>query len=215
MTLAGIADVRIADHRGGGGHRRWIHRCVGLALVLTATGAFAASPAQATTGLANGSFEQPTVRAGTFQTFPVGQAIGAWNVSGGSVDLIGNGFWQAADRHQSVDLSGNVAGAVRQTFTTRPGVRYEVIYALAGNPDGAPSVKTGQVIINGSLAQNFTFNTAGHTRQNMGYVTRAVAFRATGVSTTLQFSSTTAGAYGPVLDDVSVEKCGCLSANPA
>ncbi|GAB3988425.1 hypothetical protein GCM10029978_110780 [Actinoallomurus acanthiterrae] len=70
-------------------------------------------------------------------------------------------------------------------------------------------MKTGQVFINGGLAQNFSFDTTGHTPANMGYVTRAVRFRATGVSSTVQFSSTTNSAFGPVIDDVAVDRCGC------
>ncbi|MEV0403034.1 choice-of-anchor C family protein [Actinoallomurus sp. NPDC050550] len=181
----------------------------GLAGALAGAAAFAAAPANATSGLADGSFESPVVRPGTFQDFAAGQSIGPWRVTNGSVDLIGAGFWQAADGRQSLDLSAGSAGGVTQTFSTRPGVVYEVIYALAGNPDGSPAVKTGQVFINGALAQNFSFDITGHTRANMGYVTRAVRFRATGVATTVQFSSTTNTAYGPVIDDVAVDRCGC------
>jgi choice-of-anchor C domain-containing protein len=176
--------------------RPWRRLCAGagLAGALAGSAAFVAAPAYATSGPADGSFESPAVRPGTFQDFSAGQFIGPWRVTNGSVDLIGAGFWQAADGRQSLDLSGGSAGGVTQTFSTRPGVVYEVIYA---------------VFINGALAQNFSFNIIGHTRANMGYVTRAVRFRAIGVSTTVQFSSTTNSAYGPVIDDVGVDRCGC------
>ncbi|MCO6008251.1 choice-of-anchor C family protein [Actinoallomurus purpureus] len=191
--------------------RPWRRLCAGagLAAALAGSAAFAAAPANATSGLADGSFETPVVTPGTFQTFSSGQLIGPWRVTNGSVDLIGGGFWQASDGRQSLDLSGGSAGGVTQTFATRPGVIYEVIYALAGNPQGSPAVKTGQVFINGALAQNFSFDVTGHTVANMGYVTRAVRFRATGVSSTVHFSSTTNSAYGPVIDDVGVDRCGC------
>ncbi|GAA4621622.1 hypothetical protein GCM10023196_010620 [Actinoallomurus vinaceus] len=214
-------DISAADRRFSGtprprGHRpapagtgRRLFAGIGLAGAMAGAAAFAAAPASATSGLANGSFETPVVRPGTFQTFAGGQFIGPWRVTGASVDLIGAGFWQAADGRQSLDLSGGAAGGVIQTFSTRPGVRYEVIYSLAGNPQGPPAVKTGQVFINGALAQNFSFDVTGHTIANMGYVTRAVTFRATGVSTTVQFTSTTNTAFGPVIDDVGVDRCGC------
>ncbi|GAB3988428.1 hypothetical protein GCM10029978_110790 [Actinoallomurus acanthiterrae] len=118
--------------------RSWRRLCAGagLAGALAGSAAFAATPANATSGLADGSFENPVVTPGTFRTFDAGQLIGPWRVTSGSVDLIGAGFWQASDGRQSLDLSGRSAGGVAQTFATRPGVMYEVIYALAGNSRG-------------------------------------------------------------------------------
>jgi hypothetical protein len=39
----------------------------------------------------------------------------------------------------------------------------------------------------------------------MGYVMKEVEFFATGTSTTVQFSSTTSGAFGPVIDNVRLD----------
>ena len=58
----------------------------------------------------------------------------------GSIDLIG-GTWQAARGQQSVDLSGETAGAIYQDLPTVPGRRYRLRFALAGNPAGAPADK--------------------------------------------------------------------------
>ncbi|MCX4581333.1 choice-of-anchor C family protein [Streptomyces sp. NBC_01571] len=192
-----------------------------VSVLLAGAGAAVAAPAKgpiATHGLAasslafsrfdDGSFETPTVPPATFQTFTAGQTIGPWQVTSGTADLIGAGYWQAAEGDQSLDLNGNNPGSVSQTFTTVPGTQYTVTYALAGNFGGPPTVKTGQVRIDGQDVQNFSFDVTGKTRTNMGYINRQVTFVATGTSTTLSFASTTPNsAWGPVIDDVTVKPC--------
>ncbi|MFJ8232790.1 choice-of-anchor C family protein [Streptomyces sp. NPDC094448] len=185
------------------------------ALALAAGCAVLAAPAQAAalSRFDDGSFEYPVAPANSFSTFTSGQSLGPWQVTAGSVDLIGSGFWQAAEGNQSVDLSGNGPGTVAQTFTTVPGTTYSVSYSLAGNIDAAsqPIVKTGRALIDGQVFQDFTFDITGKTRPNMGYVNRQFTFVASAASTTLAFASTTAGAHGPVLDNVQVKAacCGC------
>ncbi len=156
----------------------------------------------------DGSFETPVVASFTFQRFPTGAHMGPWTVTRGDVDLSGKGFWQTADGNQSLDLDGSVQGTVEQTFATVPLFKYEVSFALAGNPVAAPTVKTGQALVDGQVAQSFSFDTTGKTEANMGYVRREFTFVATGDATTLAFSSTTVpSGYGPVIDDVEVESC--------
>ncbi|MFI5617866.1 choice-of-anchor C family protein [Streptomyces sp. NPDC051567] len=160
----------------------------------------------------DGSFEYPTAPANAFTTLAAGQSIGPWKVVSGSVDLIGAGFWQAAEGNQSVDLNGNQTGAVSQTFSTIVGRTYTVTYALASNPAGAPTVKTGRVLVDGQNFQDFSFDSTGKTFTAMGYVQRQVTFVANAPTTTLGFVSTQPGAYGPVIDDVRVtagSPCSC------
>ncbi|WP_190823699.1 choice-of-anchor C family protein [Saccharopolyspora pogona] len=177
----------------------------GVGTLLTAPAS--ASPS-AISHFDDGSFETPTVAANTFQNFAMGQSIGPWRVASGNVDLIGAGFWQAADGDQSVDLNGANAGAVSQTFKTVPGTGYTVTYSLAGNPGESTKLKTGKVLIDGQNFQDFSFDTTGKTTTNMGYVRRQVTFVATSTSTTLTFASTTPNsAWGPVIDDVTVNPC--------
>ncbi|MER5641287.1 choice-of-anchor C family protein [Kitasatospora sp. NPDC002227] len=159
----------------------------------------------------DGSFETPLATAYGFTTLEVGRDIGPWRVTHGTVDLIGAGFWAAADGDQSVDLSGYQAGAVTQTFATRPGARYLVNYALAGNPAGAPTVKTGLVRVNGLDVQDFSFDTTGKTVTDMGYSTQGFEFVASYPQTVLSFVSTTPTGYGPVLDGVTVTPVCCES----
>ncbi|MFG2885970.1 choice-of-anchor C family protein [Streptomyces sp. NPDC048297] len=181
---------------------------VAAAALLSAGSGFAlAAPTAAVSRFDDGSFEYPAAPANAFSTLAAGQSIGPWKVTSGAVDLIGAGFWQAAEGDQSVDLNATEAGAVAQTFATTPGRTYTVTYSLAANPAGGPAVKTGRVLLDGQNIQDFSFDSTGKTRAAMGYVTRQVTFVAGAASTTIGFASTVPGAYGPVIDDVRVQTC--------
>ena len=166
-----------------------------------------ATPAQALTGISNGSFETPVVIPNIFITVGAGGSIGAWTITQATVDLIGAGFWQAADGVQSVDLSGSSAGGVAQSFTTVPLLTYRVSYKLAGNPASGPVIKTGELLANGNVVQSFSFDTTGKTFANMGYTHQTETFVASGLTSTIEFRSTTNTAFGPVIDDVDVQSC--------
>jgi choice-of-anchor C domain-containing protein len=201
---------------------------IGMVGALTGLGALLAPSASAlpagVSGDAQGcqvtpgdTFETPVVPPGTFRSIRAGQSIGPWTVTGNDVDLIGEGFWQAADGVQSVDLEGsstpfNVQGGVKRTFDTDalplPLFTYTITYCVAGNPDGPPVVKKGQLLVNGTLAQNFSFDTTGKSRTNMGYTQQTFSFTPSGSSTTVEFKSVTIpGGYGPVIDKVTLKKC--------
>ena len=160
--------------------------------------------------LVNGSFEQGTPQPGSggFDTLGSGSnAVTGWTVSSGSVDWI-NGYWQAQDGTHSIDLAGNVPGAIEQTFETVVGGVYSVNYWLSGNPDGGSVGKDGVVAaINGAIvdASSSITGIKGPSHENMEYSLKNFTFTASGTSTTLRFSSAeNAGAFGAVLDNVSV-----------
>jgi choice-of-anchor C domain-containing protein len=156
----------------------------------------------------DGSFEYPAVAANSFRSFAAGTSMGPWEVTSGAVDLIGAGFWQAAEGDQSLDLNATVPATVAQTFTTTPGKTYTVTYSLAANLGGGPQVKTGRALIDGQNFQDFSFDITGKTFADMGYVTRQFTFVANNPTTTLAFASTTPNsAHGPVIDDVRVHTC--------
>ncbi|MDN3353366.1 choice-of-anchor C family protein [Actinomadura sp. DC4] len=158
----------------------------------------------------NGGFETPSIPANAFIRYGVGSSIGPWRVTQGNVDLTGANFWQAADGRQSLDLEGSDSGTIEQPVSTRIGGCYTVAFALAGNPDGGPTVKRGYARVSQrtlghpTVQKNFIFNTTGKTRANMGYVSQRFRFRAFAPSATLTFASTTGGGYGPVVDAVTV-----------
>lgn len=191
--------------------QNWRRRLLATTLtmgVMTGLSVVAAAPAHALADFSNGSFESPVVAPNTFQLFSVGEYIGPWKVSQGDVHLIGAGFWEAADGVQSLDLDGSaVQGGVAQEIATVPLVKYKVRFKLAGNPAAGPAIKTGQVLVNGNVLRNFSFDITGKTMADMGYVTKETYFVATGLSTTLTFRSTTGTGYGPVIDKVTVKSC--------
>jgi choice-of-anchor C domain-containing protein len=178
---------------------------VGLSIV-------AAGPAQADPlggDISNGSFETPALPPGSAQAFGAGASIGAWKVNpGGSVDIMTAGFWQAADGNQSLDLNGDSPGGISQTVGTLPLLSYRISFKLAGNPVGGPTVKTGQVLVNGHVVKSFSFDTTGKSTTNMGYVGKeAVFFSGLGGPATVQFKTTTPDTFGPVIDNVEVLSC--------
>lgn len=154
----------------------------------------------------NGSFEVGTDPNPGFTTLGSGDPnITNWTV-GGSIDYMGD-YWQAADGVRSIDLNGFFAeGSVSQSFTTAVGQSYHVTFYMAGNPDGEPSVKT--LVASDGGSQVFTFDIAAvpSTHENMGWEQKEFDFIAGGTGTTLTFASSNDadGAYGPALDQVSV-----------
>ncbi len=155
--------------------------------------------------LVNGSFEQgPWL--GTYLPIDSGStAINGWVVSRGQIDIVR--YWHSFDGDRSIDLNGTPGrGGMKQTFSTSAGATYRVVFALAGNPEGAPTIKTMVVSAAGSTAQ-FTFDISGKTITNMGWQIKTWNFVAVGPSTTLEFYSLVAptSIYGPAIDNVLVE----------
>lgn len=174
-----------------------------LALALPATANAAA--------FINGSFEDASVGnsvppAGGFSSLNNGStAIAGWNVAGNGIDWVDTGYWTAADGSRSIDLNQLGAGRIEQTFDTIAGKLYTVKFALAGNPDGAPTNKTLASVATGEGGFNtYSFDTTGNTRSAMGWVTKTFQFKADGSTSTLAFFSTTSGPFGAALDMVSV-----------
>jgi choice-of-anchor C domain-containing protein len=161
----------------------------------------------------NGSFENGTYadNGAGFDTLPAAStALTGWTVGGSGIDWIGT-LWTAADGTKSLDLNAAAPGSISQTFATTIGRTYVVTFALSGNPQGDLGAKTLNVSATGGPTTSYTFNTstAANTVTNMKWTSQSYSFVATSASTTLTFTSTTAGAYGPALDNVAVtEKAG-------
>ena len=169
-------------------------RFLALALAAALCGAAHAAPFQ------NGSFETgPT--PGGYVTLSAGDTqITGWTVTGDSVDYIGS-YWPAADGSRSLDLSGNAGGGVAQAFDTVAGRTYRVGFALAGNPDCAPTVKTVQVQATGAPSVNYSFDATNSSLSSMGWAAQTYTFTAT--DPTLAFASLDKTSCGPALDNVA------------
>lgn len=187
---------------------RWILAAAVTVGMMASAGTATAAPAQAANGFVDGGFESGAAPAGSFARYFAPATVGGWTVTQNSVDLSGAGFWENADGDQSLDLDGAAhPGGVAQTFGVLPLLKYRISYHLAGNPASGPAVKTGQVLVNGNVIQNFSFDITGKTFTDMGYVLKRTHFLATSPYATLEFRSTTGSGYGPVIDAVHVDSC--------
>ena len=184
-----------------------MNRRTGLGVAIGTLAAIALSGATlAFTGPTNGSFESGTyVDGGSgFEQLNAGDtSITGWTVDAGSVDWIGT-YWPAEDGAMSIDLSGADAGTISQTLATTIGNTYTVSFFLSGNPAGPPTVKTLDVTATGAASASYTFDVTGNDLTNMNWTPETFTFLATSASTTLSFVSTTAGAFGPALDNVAI-----------
>ncbi|MGC8634920.1 MAG: choice-of-anchor C family protein [Candidatus Limnocylindrales bacterium] len=189
---------------------------VGASLAVVASLALAGSALAA--GFTNGGFANPNdYSVGSYVTLGAGYgsatAIPGWTVTSGNIDWIGS-LWQSADGDgYSLDMSGFEPGAISQTFDTMPNATYFVSFSLSGNPYAStdpsltsPSDKTLTVSATGAAPGYYAYNTstAGNSTSDMKWATEGYSFVATSSSTTLTFTSTTAGAFGPALDNVTV-----------
>jgi choice-of-anchor C domain-containing protein len=181
---------------------------LGIALGGLAAIAFAGTTLAAFTGLTNGSFEDIggtyVPNASGFQQLDAPNAsIDGWTVDAGSVDWIGT-YWPAPDGAMSIDMSGADAGTLSQIFDTTIGNTYTVSFLLSGNPAGEPAIKTLDVSATGGTVGTYNHDTTGTDLTTMVWTPQTYTFLATSESTTLSFISTTAGAFGPAIDNVVV-----------
>lgn len=169
--------------------------------------------------ITNGSFENGTgVPFSGFRTLSAGSTdISGWLVTAGSIDWI-DGYWQASNGSYSIDMSGNGPGTILQApVATTAGLAYELMFDMAGNPDGGSNFKTLKVEIPGvlSIPQYFNFDTTGKSLTNMGWVTKSLGFTAVSSSTAIYFASAEDNPFGPALDNVRLEAKSTSVPEPA
>ena len=150
----------------------------------------------------NGSFEQPVVNS--FLTYPVASnSIPGWTITSGSVE-IDRTVWPGYDGVQSMDLSGEVAGALEQTLTGfRPGASYRLKFEYALHKFAALE-RSANVIINSEVVDTIV---AGTGALVPNYQTFEISFiaPANGV-VTFGFQSLSADSKGVVIDNVRIEQ---------
>jgi choice-of-anchor C domain-containing protein len=126
-----------------------------------------------------------------------------WSIAG-SIDYKGT-YWTAFEGARSIDLAGNGEGRISQPFATDVGTLYRVSFAMAGNPDGGNPVKLLVAWVDNGSAQVFSFDTTGHSKQAMGWVTKWFDFTASSGTTTLNFQSLLfSSPFGAALDNITV-----------
>ncbi len=188
-----------------------------LAAALPAGLGMGAASAQDGDLIHNGDFEASGPVTAWLSLHAGSSAIPGWRVTSGYADLVGR-WWQAAGGADSVEVGTPGPGAIEQSVPTVPGRRYRLSFALAGNPEGPPRVKT-LIVGAGPVRRAFTFDTAGRTRRNMGWSTRTLDFTAAASTTTIAFAradgSPRSGWYGPAIDQVSLTALGAGAPAPA
>ncbi len=155
--------------------------------------------------LLDGGFETPQINPRKqARTFFFGEtALASWRIIAGSVDV--QTYWPAAQGTHTLDLNGPSAGTIEQSFTTVPGQVYRLQFDYGNNPDGPTRTAGATATVSGIgtlLARQIAH--ARSTPSSMKYKRFSGTFFANTSTTTLEFTSTTIGAYGIVLDAVSV-----------
>jgi len=179
-------------------------------VALVASAFMAATPGSAWANITqNGSFEDGPAVSGYFTRLSAPSiAITDWTVIGTDIDYCATSCWPASQGSRSLDLSGHLAGGVKQDLTTIAGTTYLVKFDMSGNPARPPEVKTLFVSIEGGSPNSFTFDVSGISWQGentqMGWKTEQWSFVALAGTTTLKFW-TTDNDYGPALDNVRVD----------
>lgn len=177
-----------------------------MSIVAVIAGLLMPSLAQANL-ISNGNFTNCVSCGGSFSTKSGGSTdITDWLVTGHSVDLILN-YWQAPPLGgNSVDLNGNGAGGVSQSFATVAGREYLVSFYLSGNPDNNSNDTLKRAVVSaGAASQNFDFDTTAVSGGNMGWVLRSFVFSAISNTSTLAFSGLVQDTfYGAAIGNVSV-----------
>ena len=154
----------------------------------------------------NGCFQVAGLTTG-WETFEAGSTqIDGWTVGGDSVDVNSSEqFEPPPGCGYSVDLAGNAEGSVSQVVPTSPGTKYQLRWALAGNPENLPVVKTMKVYWDGQLAGTYTFDTTGDSDTSMGWVTEQLQLTASGPTSTVEFADASGATMnGSCIGDVSL-----------
>lgn len=147
----------------------------------------------------NGSFERPTVPAGSFTLFSTGTTFSHWKVVGASgnvAEVSGtftqNGFtFPAGCGTQWLDLTGtsNTPTGVQQALSTAAGTPYTLSFKVGNvsNPNGIfGTSSTVDVLINGSQVLAAT-NSRGAGQTKLVWKLFTLGFTAQGSTTTIAF----------------------------
>ncbi|MDX1930867.1 MAG: VCBS domain-containing protein [Pirellulaceae bacterium] len=153
--------------------------------------------------VADGLFRE-AANPGVFTNYTTGQSFGNWTVTSGNVDLVGTGNQASPLGGRSVDINGNVPGAIAQTLNTVAGRQYQVLFNTSGNWSGGEATKDLRVSAGGT-SQDFSLTQPnGWSTSNMLFSGRSMTFTAVGSSSTLAFQSLDTGGGGAVIADVRV-----------
>jgi choice-of-anchor C domain-containing protein len=133
-------------------------------------------------------------------------SLKGWKLERGSVDIVGE-WWDAAHGHQSLDLNGQEPATISQAIKTEPGRRYLLKFAAVASPDAPQGTLSFEVHWAGKSVGTIKVDQKDSTQRShhkMRWERHEFELKATDAKTTLAFVSTTDGAWGPVIDDISL-----------
>lgn len=155
--------------------------------------------------LVNGSFES----YGGPGNSNIGAGLNGWTIgNAGGVDIVFSTgivpyYWKAADGDVSLSLAYFGPDSVTQTVSTTPGKSYQLTFSMAAEIYGGPATRTMNVLWNNTVVSSPSFQYTGQGPENMGWTAFSLNVVGTGADT-LRFLATSAGPYGPTLDNVSL-----------
>jgi subtilisin-like proprotein convertase family protein len=129
---------------------------------------------------------------------------GGWHIDSGDLDVLVNGTFgsTAYEGTHYIDINGNNPATISTNVFTVPGQNYTLGFAYSRNPDGgSPDVVQLLVNNNSLLNLNVAINSSW---ANLKWAKTSVVFTATAPTTQIQFALQTPGAYGVLLDAVSL-----------
>jgi hypothetical protein len=129
----------------------------------------------------------------------------AWSITSGNVDIVTQaGGWPAAPQSMPnfLDLTGNAAGAIQQTFATTANTQYRLTFYYSNNPGGSPDPARASVMV-GNLSTEVDHS--GATTTDLGWTLFSETFTASSDMTTLKFAELDNCCNGGVmLDSIAV-----------
>jgi hypothetical protein len=129
----------------------------------------------------------------------------SWNITRGNVDLVTQaGGWPAPPQSSPyhLDLNGNTAGTIQQSFATTIGKTYDLTFYYSNNPGGSPHPATASLDV-GSLST--TIQHDGATTSDLAWKPYLGIFTASSTLTTLTFAEQDNCCNGGImLDTISV-----------
>lgn len=179
-----------------------IHQIIGCAcgVFLSFTSGFSADNL-----LINGSFEN----YGGPGNSNIGMGLDGWTIgNAGGIDIVFSTgvvptYWHAAQGDVSISLSYFGPDSVTQSIATTPGKQYHLTFSMAAEIYGGPATRTMNVLWNNAVIGSPSFQYTGQGPENMGWTEFSFDVVGTGADS-LSFLATSAGPYGPTLDNVSL-----------
>jgi choice-of-anchor C domain-containing protein len=186
-------------------------KSIGLAIALMV---LAAGHASAGNIIINGNFSLPDAATlpndgSVYKFVNAGDpSLTGWTVTNGSVEtdvtLPTFGAPTASGNPQNLDLDGNSAGTITQSFATTVGQTYNLSFYYSNNPYGPGAAAT--VTVSDSSVTPLVITHSGASNGSLDWQYVQESFVATSTSATLTFASNdpSANTTGILLDNVSV-----------